>query len=61
MMTFLTSTGLWAYLPDEVRDRVENTRIWVVAVIDVATRYILALMVTKTPHSTPRWRRCVWR
>jgi putative transposase len=49
MMTFLTTTGFWAFLPEEVRAKVENTRIWVVAVIDVSTRYILALKVTKAP------------
>lgn len=52
MMTVLTGCGVWQELPLEFQLMLSKQRIWIVAAIDVATRYILAIKATTTPTSS---------
>lgn len=49
LMTLLVETGIYEGLPNSVKNRIPKTRIWFVAAIDVATRYVLALKATFNP------------
>ncbi|WP_246754596.1 integrase catalytic domain-containing protein [Rhizobium lusitanum] len=49
LMTLLVETGLYEGLPEKVRANIPKVRIWFVAAIDVATRYVLALRATFNP------------
>lgn len=49
LMTLLVETGLYEGLPEWVRAKIPKVRIWFVAAIDVATRYVLALRATFNP------------
>ncbi|PDS34702.1 integrase [Rhizobium anhuiense] len=49
LMTLLVETGLYEGLPEWVRAKIPKVRIWFVAAIDVATRYVLAFRATFNP------------
>lgn len=49
LMTLLVETGLYEGLPEWVRKNIPKVRIWFVAAIDVATRYVLAFRATFNP------------
>tara|TARA_R110002020_G_scaffold198830_6_gene400089 strand:- start:12344 stop:14515 length:2172 start_codon:yes stop_codon:yes gene_type:complete len=49
LMTLLVETGIYEGLPETIRKNIPKVRIWFVAAIDVATRYVLALKATFNP------------
>ncbi|MGB3813772.1 MAG: integrase [Shinella sp.] len=49
LMTLLVETGLYEGLPEKVRANIPKVRIWFVAAIDVATRYVLAFRAAFNP------------
>ncbi len=52
LITLLVKTGVWAHLPDVYIEKLPKTlRVAVTLVIDVATRYVLAVKVTPTPSA----------
>lgn len=51
LMSLFVETGMCAILPPAYRQAIEGKRIWFVAAIDVATRYILAFKASLNPNS----------
>ncbi|MGO8149697.1 Mu transposase C-terminal domain-containing protein [Rhizobium leguminosarum] len=51
LMTLFVETGMWDILPSSYKDSVVGKRIWFVAAIDVATRYILAFRASTNPNA----------
>jgi putative transposase len=51
LMTLFVETGMWDILPPSYKEAVVGTRIWFVAAIDVATRYILAFRASTNPNA----------
>ncbi|MGO8296471.1 Mu transposase C-terminal domain-containing protein [Rhizobium ruizarguesonis] len=51
LMSLFVETGMWAMLPPAYREAIEGKRIWFVAAIDVATRYILAFRASLNPNA----------
>ncbi|MDK1388196.1 Mu transposase C-terminal domain-containing protein [Sinorhizobium sp. 8-89] len=51
LMSLFVETGMWAMLPPAYRAAIEGKRIWFVAAIDVATRYILAFRASLNPNA----------
>lgn len=50
LMSLFVETGMWAILPSAYKAAIEGKRIWFVAAIDVATRYILAFRASLNPN-----------
>ncbi|MFD1744479.1 Mu transposase C-terminal domain-containing protein [Rhizobium helianthi] len=51
LMTLFVETGMWDILPPAYKEAVAGKRIWFVAAIDVATRYILAFRASLNPNA----------
>lgn len=51
LMTLFVETGMWDILPPSYKEAVVGKRIWFVAAIDVATRYILAFRASVNPNA----------
>lgn len=51
LMSLFAETGMWSVLPDHYKAKIEGKRIWFVAAIDVATRYILAFKACVNPKA----------
>ena len=51
LMTLFVETGMWDILPPSYKEAVVGKRIWFVAAIDVATRYILAFSASVNPNA----------
>lgn len=51
LMTLFVETGMWDILPPSYKEAVAGKRIWFVAAIDVATRYILAFRASLNPNA----------
>jgi len=51
LTTLFVETGMWAMLPSAYREAIKGQRIWFVAAIDVATRYILAFRASLHPNA----------
>ncbi|MGR9128950.1 Mu transposase C-terminal domain-containing protein [Rhizobium leguminosarum] len=51
LMTLFVETGMWDILPPSYKAAAVGTRIWFVAAIDVATRYILAFKASTQPNA----------
>ncbi|WP_245304028.1 transposase [Agrobacterium bohemicum] len=51
LMTLFVETGMWDILPSSYKEAVVGKRIWFVAAIDVATRYILAFRASLNPNA----------
>jgi putative transposase len=51
LMTLFVETGMWDILPPSYKEAVVGKRIWFVAAIDVATRYILAFRASLNPNA----------
>ncbi|MHC2361727.1 transposase [Rhizobium leguminosarum] len=51
LMTLFVETGMWDILPPAYKEAVVGTRVWFVAAIDIATRYILAFKASTQPNA----------
>ncbi|MDO1583621.1 Mu transposase C-terminal domain-containing protein [Rhizobium oryzicola] len=51
LMSLFVETGMWSILPPAYRAAIEGKRIWFVAAIDVATRYVLAFRASLNPNA----------
>ncbi len=51
LMTLFVETGMWDILPPSYKEAVTGKRIWFVAAIDVATRYVLAFRASLNPNA----------
>ena len=51
LMTLFVETGMWDILPPAYKEAVVGKRIWFVAAIDVATRYVLAFRASTNPNA----------
>jgi transposase InsO family protein len=51
LMTLFVEAGMWDILPPAYKEAVVGKRIWFVAAIDVATRYILAFRASTNPNA----------
>ncbi|NKJ77842.1 Mu transposase C-terminal domain-containing protein [Rhizobium leguminosarum] len=51
LMSLFVETGMWAMLPPAYREAIKGQRIWFVAAIDVATRYIVAFRASLNPNA----------
>ncbi|NTI88499.1 Mu transposase C-terminal domain-containing protein [Rhizobium rhizogenes] len=51
LMTLFIEAGMWDILPPAYKEAVVGKRIWFVAAIDVATRYILAFRASTNPNA----------
>lgn len=51
LMTLFVETGTWNHLPPEFKEAVTGKRIWFMAAIDVATRYVLAFKASLDPNA----------
>ncbi|AUW43962.1 DDE-type integrase/transposase/recombinase [Rhizobium leguminosarum] len=51
LMSLLVETGLWMGLPEAMQKVIEDRRIHFVGIIDVATRYVLALKASLNPKA----------
>lgn len=51
LMTLFVETGMWDILPPSYKEAMVGKRIWFVAAIDVATRYILAFRASVNPNA----------
>jgi putative transposase len=49
LITLLVWSGLWDYLPKDLQDEVERTRMWLGIAIDRRTHCILAMRLSRTP------------
>lgn len=49
LTSLFVETGMWAILPPSYKAAIEGERVWFVAAIDVATRYILAFRASLNP------------
>ena len=50
LMSLFVETGMWTILPPTYKAAIEGKRIWFVAAIDVATRYVLAFRASLNPN-----------
>jgi putative transposase len=50
LITFLSTTGIYAFMPEELQDAIPAVRLWVCVAIDVATRSVLAMKASLTPN-----------
>lgn len=51
LMTLFTETGMWSILPPAYQEAVMGKRIWFVAAIDVATRYVVVFRASLNPNA----------
>ena len=51
LMSLFVETGTWNLLPSHLKEAVSGRRIWFVAAIDAATRYVLAFKATLSPSA----------
>lgn len=51
LISLLVETGIWNTLSPEIQERIPRVRICFCAVIDVATRYLLALKASTNPNA----------
>ncbi|OYR15127.1 Mu transposase C-terminal domain-containing protein [Brucella thiophenivorans] len=51
LVSLLSQTGMWKLLPEAYRAQLGSIRVWFVAAIDVATRYVLALKPSTSANS----------
>ncbi|MGQ2951540.1 MAG: Mu transposase C-terminal domain-containing protein [Agrobacterium sp.] len=51
LMTLFVEIGMWNILPPSYKEAVGATRVWFVAAIDVATRYIVAFKASTQPNA----------
>ncbi|MGV2124020.1 Mu transposase C-terminal domain-containing protein [Agrobacterium vitis] len=51
LMTLFVETGMWSVLPAAYREALVGQRIWFVAAIDIATRYIVAFRASLNPNA----------
>jgi putative transposase len=49
LITLMVWSGLWDYLPKNLQDEVERTRMWLGVAIDRRTHCILAMRLSRTP------------
>lgn len=50
LMSLFVETGMWSVLPPSYKTAIEGKRIWFVAAIDVATRYVVAFRASLNPN-----------
>lgn len=50
LMSLFVETGMWSILPEAYQEAIAGKRIWFVAAIDVATRYVLAFRASLNPN-----------
>ncbi|WP_245295113.1 hypothetical protein [Pararhizobium antarcticum] len=51
LMTLFVETGMWSILPPAYKEAVVGKRVWFVAAIDIATRYIVAFRASLNPNA----------
>lgn len=51
LMTLFVEIGMWDILPSSYKEAIGAIRVWFVAAIDVATRYILAFKASTQPNA----------
>jgi putative transposase len=51
LQTILQESGVWEFLPDELRADVPRCRLWLCVAIDVATKVILAMRIGDEPDA----------
>lgn len=52
LVSLLSETGMWSLLPEAYRSQIGSIRVWFVAAIDVATRYVLAFKASTAPNAS---------
>lgn len=51
LVSLFAETGMWDLLPKRLKEALGSVRIWFVAAIDVATRYLLAFKASLNPNA----------